>query len=286
MSCDEKKNEQKEETKKEETICLDTYKKLLGEKLVTKNGEVNTVDHLKGKSHVLIYFSAHWCPPCRGFTPKLAEWYKEFIKSEKGKKAEVIFQSWDKDNEQFESYFKEMPWVALPYKEVNTFESWGISGIPTLVVLGPDGKIITKKGRNGVSEDIGLGSKGEKFPWVPEPINEISGDVNSQASLIVMYEDDEDLAEHKEAYKEIAVDFKSKGADLLFFYATKSNENMYKQLKNLFKLDDHEMVITDIPNGERILYKKGKDRKLESIKAFLNAYIEKSDDLLDKKKLK
>merc|ERR1712110_541325 len=29
-----------------------------------------------------IYFSAHWCPPCRGFTPTLAKHYKAY--KEKG----------------------------------------------------------------------------------------------------------------------------------------------------------------------------------------------------------
>ena len=32
---------------------------------------------LNGKKTVALYFSAHWCPPCRGFTPQLAGWYKQ-----------------------------------------------------------------------------------------------------------------------------------------------------------------------------------------------------------------
>jgi len=46
---------------------------LLGGTLLKKGcEEVNTADALKGKRAVGLYFSAHWCPPCRGFTPKLA----------------------------------------------------------------------------------------------------------------------------------------------------------------------------------------------------------------------
>ena len=49
---------------------------------------------------VAIYFSAHWCPPCRGFTPQLAQLYKDVTAA--GKKFGVLFVSSDKDEKSFE----------------------------------------------------------------------------------------------------------------------------------------------------------------------------------------
>lgn len=67
---------------------------------------------LVGKN-ILLYFSAHWCPPCRAFTPKLKEAY-ETIKAKNGP-LEVIFMSSDQDQASFDEYFATMPWLALPF---------------------------------------------------------------------------------------------------------------------------------------------------------------------------
>lgn len=32
---------------------------------------------LAAVDHVFLYFSAHWCGPCRAFTPRLIKWYEE-----------------------------------------------------------------------------------------------------------------------------------------------------------------------------------------------------------------
>ena len=55
-------------------------------------------------------FSAHWCPPCRGFTPQLAEWYTEHAAS---LNMEIVFASTDNNEAEFDEYFGEMPWVAF-----------------------------------------------------------------------------------------------------------------------------------------------------------------------------
>merc|ERR1719157_276657 len=100
---------------------------LFGDKLLGKNGEVPTAEALAGKAGVALYFSAHWCPPCRGFTPKLAEWYSTSLKA---KGLEVVFVSSDRDKE----YFGEMPWLALPYSDreckASLSKKFKVQGIP------------------------------------------------------------------------------------------------------------------------------------------------------------
>ena len=90
---------------------------LLGESVLRGSETVPTAS-ISGEGMVVgIYFSAHWCPPCRGFTPKLAEWYTKFRKTDKGKNFEVVFASSDRDEESFNEYYATMPWLAVPFSD-------------------------------------------------------------------------------------------------------------------------------------------------------------------------
>jgi len=147
------------------------FAELLGSSLVGQGMEkVSTAESLSGKKAVALYFSAHWCPPCRGFTPQLADWYKKDL-SAKG--LEVVFVSSDKDDEAFNEYFGEQPWLALPFEDREKKEAlskqFKVQGIPSLVILDESGAMITKDGRAAVSED----PTGEELPWKPTPLKEL-----------------------------------------------------------------------------------------------------------------
>merc|ERR1711939_751081 len=150
---------------------------LLGDTLVGGDGELSTADAMAGKTHVGIYFSAHWCPPCRGFTPKLAEWY---MANSNSLNMEIVFASSDNDEAAFSEYFGEMPWKALPYAarelKAKLSKKYKVSGIPSFVIVDAEtGELCTTNGREGVSK----GAAGlESFPWKPKPFWEIMvGDV-------------------------------------------------------------------------------------------------------------
>jgi len=151
---------------------MGVWAELLGEKLNTAEGQIQS-DSLTEKKVVGIYFSAHWCPPCRGFTPKLAEWYKKDLKS---KGMEIIFVSSDRDEAAYKSYFAEMPWVSLPYDQKAIKEKlskkFKVQGIPSFVILDPStANVITLKGREAVSSD----PEGIEMPWKPKPLKELLG---------------------------------------------------------------------------------------------------------------
>jgi nucleoredoxin len=147
------------------------FASLLGDELLSATGPVKTEEALKGKV-VGLYFSAHWCPPCKGFTPKLAGWYKDSLAA---KGFEVVFISSDRDQESFDDYFKEMPWKALPFTEKSKKEAlsnkYKVRGIPTLVILDEEGRVIVTDGRSAVSGD----PEGHDFPWRPKPFSAILG---------------------------------------------------------------------------------------------------------------
>jgi nucleoredoxin len=103
-----------------------------------------------------VYFSAHWCPPCRAFTPNLVKFY-DALKKE-GKPFEIVFVSSDRSEDAMYEYMKEMGmnWLALPFGDQHkeTLASrFNVNGIPKFVVLNSKGEVITENGRNYVTGD-------------------------------------------------------------------------------------------------------------------------------------
>lgn len=101
---------------------------------------------------IAFYFSAHWCPPCRAFTPLLIKAYNDAIAA--GMQFECIFVSSDRTQTEFDNYYETHPWCAIPFDHylitTTLKKEFEIRGIPELVVVSPKGKIITKSGREDV----------------------------------------------------------------------------------------------------------------------------------------
>lgn len=144
--------------------------------VIKKGGAKVPVSELVGKN-ILLSFSAHWCPPCRAFLPKLVEAYN-MIKA-KDPAFEVIFISSDRDQASFDDYFASMPWLALPFgdeRKASLSRTFKIDGIPSLVAIGPTGKTVTKEAR-----DLIMVHGAEAFPFTEERVNELEAAAEEEA---------------------------------------------------------------------------------------------------------
>ena len=130
---------------------------LLGSELLVKTRTsspslTNTTIALENARLVALYFSAHWCGPCRGFTPMLIEFYN-FLKEEVAPThgLEIVFVSSDRNEAEFEQYYSSMPFKSVPFANRALAQQlksvFGVRGIPSLVVLD------TMSGRIVVSPD-------------------------------------------------------------------------------------------------------------------------------------
>ncbi|MBS0660835.1 MAG: redoxin family protein [Verrucomicrobia bacterium] len=110
-------------------------------------------DDLAGKRYVALYFSAHWCGPCRQFTPKLVQWYQQH--RDKADQFEIVFVSSDTSAAMQSQYMKEdkMPWPAVDWGRTGTTkrlkDQYGGKGIPCLVIVDEAGQVVSHSYVNG-----------------------------------------------------------------------------------------------------------------------------------------
>jgi len=118
---------------------------LQGKKLKKAEG----VD-LSSKKYVAFYYSAHWCPPCRAFTPELSKFYDK-MKNTYGDDFELVFVSSDKNEKAMEEYMAwgemNFPGLKLKGEGAQMMSPFGARGIPYMVVLDQNGKEVLGKGK-------------------------------------------------------------------------------------------------------------------------------------------
>merc|ERR1711966_403088 len=259
--------------------------------------EVSLTEATKGKT-VAYYFSAHWCPPCRGFTPQLAEWYKTDLQA---KGLEVVFCSSDRDEGAFKEYFAEQPWLALSYADRKRKEQlstyFGVNGIPSLAIVGPDGEVITKDGRGAVSAD----PKGTDFPWHPKPVTNLKagpGDINETTTIIAFCEGaSADVQQAVEAAmtpiaEGVIAEGKAKGEDpKLAFLMVTDGEGLSGRIRSMMEMPETaagdeqkcRLMIMDIPdNGGWYAGPWGESFATDAVQAFVDDY---SGGKLERKQL-
>ena len=111
-------------------------------KMKTPDGKTFKLSSLKGKT-VVLDFWASWCPDCRKDAPEVVRMYQEYH----AKGIEFVGVSMDTDVEAWkraiEKYGIEYPQVSelKKFKETDIAKAYGISWIPAMVVIDPDGKV-------------------------------------------------------------------------------------------------------------------------------------------------
>ena len=112
-------------------------------KMKTPEGKTFKLSQLKGKT-VVLDFWASWCPDCRKEAPEVVRLYSKFHP----RGVEFVGVSMDTDVEAWKKaisqYGIEYPQVSelKKFRETDIAQAYGVKWIPSMVVIGPDGKVL------------------------------------------------------------------------------------------------------------------------------------------------
>jgi nucleoredoxin len=129
-------------------------KAMHGKLVLCRDGVVSQSDDsvLENKKLIALYFSAHWCGPCRRFTPELVDFYNQV--EPQHPEFEIIFVSSDHSRFNWETYMRDMrmPWLAIDYDrvaELGPLRALSGDGIPSLVLLDANGRVLSSTYEGG-----------------------------------------------------------------------------------------------------------------------------------------
>ena len=148
---------------------LSTMVRMFGDTLVDSEGKkFETGKVLEGRKHVLVYFTASWCGPCRRFTPDLVKFADQ---NKDARDFVIIMVGSDRSAKAQDDYMKKskMPFYAVPFgaegvKRVK--QAFAGRGIHNLVILDADGKAV-----KGSYEKDGRYSPEDRNSYIgPQPV--------------------------------------------------------------------------------------------------------------------
>jgi nucleoredoxin len=130
-----------------------------GLQILQKNGQPFDVSKLTSSDVIAFYFSAHWCPPCRHFTPMLKK-FVETLEANREKSLKVIFVSGDKEEHEMWKYMFDChgDWLALAFSckegKERLERQYQVSGIPQLIVIDSVGRSVLRDARGDVMSAV------------------------------------------------------------------------------------------------------------------------------------
>ncbi|KAG0713210.1 Nucleoredoxin [Chionoecetes opilio] len=252
---------------------------LAASRLVDPQGQEVAYDAIRS-AYKGLYFSAHWCPPCKAFTPQLVAAYEKMKKKQEN--FHMIFISSDRSEESWRTYHKSMPWPSLAWEEKEARKelagSLEVKGIPTLVVLDPDNTVITAEGRSQFSDDPTL----ERFPWRPQSV-EVLGErytARLQESPCLVLFTDGDTTELQfgrdvllPVAEEYLLEHPHQGGLTLHFFVAGEDEAAdsvrdYACLEDVVPL----VAILDLAEGSKFLLEEGVEVSTATVHNFVTRY--------------
>ena len=110
---------------------------------ITYDGKTSKLsDYVKPGKYTIVDFWASWCGPCMRQAVVLKEIYAEY----KDKGLEIVGVAvWDEPQNTLEAIkTKELPWHNILNAQTIPTDLYGISGIPCIIIIGPDGTILSR----------------------------------------------------------------------------------------------------------------------------------------------